>query len=473
MSYRYAELADQLEQGIRSGTYAPGERLPSIRVLRGRTGLSVMTIHRAFRELEVRGLIDVRERSGFFVRPRARAQLPRPATTEVMPRDATLHALTESVVAGTAARDLVPLGGAALSPDLVPVKQLARIAKERLGRDPAALARYSEARGLPILRREIAKWRIAADEAVDPDDVVVTHGAMHAIRLALMAVARRGDLVVVENPTFFGVLQVLRDLGMRALEIPVHADTGIDAAALAGALAEHRPKAMVVTPSHQNPTGAVIPLELRRELLRLAREHETAVIEDDVYGDLHWSGAPLSTLRTLDPDNVIYCTSFSKTLAPGLRMGFCLPGRHLDAITSLKLSGSICSPNLEQLVIGHFLAEGAYERHLRRLRPRIRTQTMRVAEALVRALPSSARVSDPTGGYLLWVELPSGVDSAALYEAALREGIHVLPGVVFSLGDTGRANLRISCGHPWSDRIETAIARLGGLVTDAVEGKQP
>lgn len=291
---------------------------------------------------------------------------------------------------------------------------------------------------------------------------------MDAIRLALAAITKPGDVVAVESPTFFGFLQLLRDTGLYALEIPTDPRTGIDVDSLARALHNHNVKAIILTPNFHNPTGAVISDANKLAIGDLARRHKATIIEDDIYGDLYLGQRrppPLAAIAT--GADVVYCSSFSKNLAPGLRVGWVLPGRHLDKVRRLKLSSTITSPAMNQLVVAEFLESGSFDRHLRRLRTQLKTQMGAVLARLAVGLPPDARVTSPRGGFLLWVALERELDSLQLYEQARQVGVSVLPGALCAVDAKHRSCFRLSCGHPFSERMAQGIDRLTKLVASS------
>jgi DNA-binding transcriptional MocR family regulator len=464
--YRYMELAEQLLGRIEDGTFRVGDRLPSVRELKQQTGFSTATVCRALEEVERRGLAEARPRSGYFVLARSKPyfEVPMVSRRVQKPRPATVHALTESMVRGTGQTRLVPFGGAALSPELVPAVQLTRIAREVLAADSRVLFRYSEPAGLMELRRELAKRMLAARVDCSPEQIVVSAGCMDAIRLCLTAVCGPGDVVAVETPTFFGFLQLARDMRMSIIELPTDPTTGLDLDALERSLNRYPIKALLVTPSFQNPTGALMPEQNRRRLAALAGKHELAVIESDVYGELPFNGQRQPPVAAYDEQGwVMYCSSLSKSLAAGLRVGWTAPGRFLEPVRHLKLSTSICSPSFNQLVIREFLQSGGFDRHLRRLRGSLMRNMSATLDAMRRHLPAEIRVSDPRGGFLLWAELPATVKSDALYHAAKDAGVSVLPGAICASNRRFDSAIRINCGYRWNERMENGMRSLGQL----------
>jgi DNA-binding transcriptional MocR family regulator len=377
----YERLADELEGQIRRGEYRLGERLPSVRRLHAERAIAIGTAAEAFAELERRGMVEARPRSGYFAKPPVPVFAPPPVETGPMhPRPIPFDGLSDEFVTVSADPRLVPLGGAILGPELVPLKQLARAAKSVLAHRPEILAKYGPPSGTIELRREIVKRMLPMGIALAVSDVVVSSGCMDAIRIAIASVTKPGDVVAVESPTFFGFLQLLREAGVRIIEVPAHPTTGIDLDLLERSLKRHTIRAALVTPNFQNPTGATMPDSHKLRLGKLARQHDFTIIEDDVYGDLHFEAQRPAPIAALVHDaDVVYCSSFSKTLAAGLRVGWVVPGRHLQKASGLKLSSIIASPGLNQLILAEFLSSGSYGRHLRKLRLALKANMMLMA----------------------------------------------------------------------------------------------
>ena len=473
VDFLYSSLADDLESQISAGVYRTGERLPSIRNLRRERGVSISTVSQALLELERRGLVEARPRSGYFVTPPTLAmKTPSLKRHRVRPRRVPVPHLADDFVSASADGSLVPLGGAVLSPDLLPLKQLSRVARSVVSGSARAFARYGPPAGAPELRRTIAKRMLGLGLPVGLDEVVISAGCMDSIRLALLATTKPGDLIALESPTFFGFLQAVRDLGLYALEIPTHPDRGIDVDALDRAAKRHAVRAAVITPIFQNPTGACMPQQDKERIAKLAKRRGFTIIEDDVYGDLVFAAPRPAPIAALGIGDVIYCTSLSKTLAPGLRLGWLLPGEHLDRVRRLKLSGTITSPALNQLVAAEVLDGGSYERHLRRLRVALKTQVATMRRALAMHLPAGTEVTQPEGGFLLWVRLPKGVDAHRVYQRAAQSGVSILPGTLCAVDDKYRRYIRINAGYPWSPLIESAVKTLGELVARDSEQRQ-
>ncbi|MEZ4402994.1 MAG: PLP-dependent aminotransferase family protein [Kofleriaceae bacterium] len=467
--FLYEQLAAELGDAIERGALRPGARLPSVRRLAEDRDLSVATVVAAYARLEGTGLIEARPKSGYFVRRRQdEGAPPRPPRRSLT---ATRPAVSDGIARLiTALRDptAVPLAAAYLDPSTLKVAALNRIAAA-LAREVSTLgAKDDTPPGLVTLRRVLARRSVSWGAPLTEDDFVATIGATEAITLALRAVTRAGDTVVVESPTYFGILQTIEALDLRVVEVPAHPRTGIDLAALDDALTATPIRAIVTMPTAANPLGSIMPDEAKAELYRLAVRHDVPIIEDDVYGELCFDGTRPRPLKAFDRDGrVLLCGSVSKTLAPGYRVGWIVPGRYQDAVERLKFSQSLACPTLPGMAVAEMLASGGYDRHLRRLRHVVAGQVARYRDEVVARFPDGTRVSAPRGGFVLWVELPGAVDTLVLQEHALARGVAIAPGPIFSARQQRfSACLRLSCGQPFTPRVAAALDLLAHLAED-------
>jgi DNA-binding transcriptional MocR family regulator len=461
----YLRLAASIEEMIGRRLLRPGDRIPSVRRFSMEQRVSVPTALHAYAILETRGLIAARPRSGFYVSARSADSLsePDPAVSLLKARALSpadpFESLTDNM-----ARDLVPFGVALPSPALLPVGKLTRTMASigrRLG--PAA-GDYDFAPGCLALRREVARRAAAAGCSLAAEDLIVTLGGTEAINLALRCTCEPGDTVVIESPTFFGIVRQLREMRLKALPIPVDSRTGICLDTLDRATRRTRVAACVLVPNFHNPIGFVMPDARKRELVRLLGGRGIPLIEDDVYGELQHEGPRPRCAKAFDPDgSVILCGSYSKTLSPGYRVGFLAAGRWHERALGLKKIQTLAGPTLPSLAVAEFLRNGGYDRHLRSFREACRRQVEETRAAICRYFPEGTRISRPSGGHLLWCELPGNVDSLELFREAAAAGISIAPGPVFSSDGGFRNFVRISCGHPWSSRLDQSLAVLGRL----------
>jgi DNA-binding transcriptional MocR family regulator len=461
----YENLATQLKDAIRQGTYPPGARVPSVRRLSERHGVSQATVVSAYRLLESHGWLEARPQSGFFARQPESS--PPPARTSAANDGPCAVNVTELAVRlsrNTQRKDLISLGAAVPHADFLPLKDLRASLNRCLRGVDDVGSRYSFPPGEEALRLRIARRAAECGCHFGPDDIVVTDGCQEALNLALRAVAKAGDIVAIETPAFFGTLQAIESLGMQALEIPSDPDSGLGLDALTLALDRWPVKAVVTVSNFSNPTGSLIPDAHKAKLVKMLAARAIPLIEDDIYGDLAHGRERPRAAKAYDRDgNVLLCSSFSKTIAPGYRVGWMAPGRWRKQVEHLKYVGTMANATLTQLAIADYLADSRYERHLVRVRRAYADNLARVQSAIARYFPAGTRTSRPTGGFVLWVELPEGRDSMALYERALAAGISFTPGRLFSPQDKYGNCMRLAAALPWDARVDAALAELGRL----------
>ena len=442
--FRYEQLVAWTDRLIDRGLWPPGTRMPSVRALSSQHKVSVSTVLQAYRTLETRGRIEARPRS-------ARVAIGH-----------TVLALLEH----TANPALVPLGCTVPDASLLPTVPLDRALTRAARLHGVRANTYGSAQGEVALRQEIARRAIRTGQALSADEVVITSGCTEAITLALSAVTRPGDIIAVESPTYFGQLHTLEVLGLKALELPTDPVRGIDVDALDKRLQTDSIAACLLSSSFNNPMGGTMRDADKRRLLALLARHRLPLIEDDVYGDIHFGRDRPTPFMALDgADNTIYCSSFSKSLAPGYRIGWIVAGRHTQRVMERRLAYSLCSPILPQLALADFLSAGHYERHLRSLRRTLEHQLLQMTQAVEASFPPATRVSRPQGGFALWVELPRGFDSHALIDQALDAGVCFVPGDVFSASRQFRHCLRLSAASRWTPAMAAGVQKLGRLAT--------
>lgn len=468
LNYHYVQIADEIENKIMGGVYKAGEKLPSIRMLHDHTGFSITTVYHGYIELENRGLIEPKLKSGFYVKPLLRNILPSPKLKihKPIPQKVSINALVESIVNTMSDASVIQLGGIAPSPELLPYKQLFRSIKAKTSTEVKnMITKYQSPSGTLQLRRQIAKRTLGVSQSVGEDDIIITNGCLEAVHLSLRAVAKPGDAIIVESPTFHCFLQLIEDLNMFALELPTDPETGIDLNSLEQALDQNDVKACVLIPNFHNPLGFTMSAGKKRTMVELAGQKNIPIIEDNIYGDLYFGQTRPSTLKAFDTRGlVLHCSSFSKTLAPGLRVGWTIPGKFYDQAKRFKLNTSITSPALNQYIISEFLKSGAYDRHLRHLRNTVKNQVSNTALAIARHFPKGTKITAPQGGLVIWTQLADKVDGLEVYQEALKHRIAIIPGILCSNSNKYKNFIRISCGNLWSEKIEKGIAKLGKII---------
>ncbi|HSD38055.1 MAG TPA: PLP-dependent aminotransferase family protein [Rhodocyclaceae bacterium] len=471
-SHLYLQLASHYLGAIESGSLTPGDRMPSVRSLTRLHKVSLSTALQACHYLEDKGWLEARPRSGYFVRRPRRISL-RPSSEPDLSIDAAqylgIHERVSEFIARCELHPLrINLAQAFGSPDAYPGDALKNAATRALRNKPEVLISPVPSHGEPGFRSVLARRALDSGMRLTMDDIVVTHGCTEAVNLALRAVTQPGDTVAVESPCYFGLLQIVQSLGLRSIEIPTSPQTGMSLEALELAL-QTQPsiRAVVVIPNFQNPLGSVMPDAHKERLVKLCAEHELALIEDDTYGSLSNDEQPLRAVKSWDVDGgVIHCASLHKTLAPGMRLGWISGGRWHARIKMLKFAQSRPNDALAQLTVSEFMASSAWDRHITRLRRLMRERREQVAESIATHFPEGTRLSVPQGGMLLWVQMPPLRSSRAVFDTALREGIRVAPGWIFSNSSRYDNYLRINCGIRFSGEVDAAIQRLAAIVQD-------
>jgi DNA-binding transcriptional MocR family regulator len=465
---RYQALADDLEASIRKGVLRPGDRLPSVRTASTSRGVSASTVFQAYYLLEARGLVRARERSGYFVTEAARPlppqprQISQPAIASVRPE---VDDLVFSILEAPVDPADVGLGSAFPTPLLYPFRQLGRaLAAGAQDFDPTNVRDGMPPGNAQLLRHITARYH-ADGVPLGDGEIVVTNGALEALNLCLAALTRPGDSVIIECPSFYGALQSLERRGLQAVQVPTCPTRGIDIDALEVAIRRHKPKAAWLMTTFQNPLGCLMTPDDKRRLVGVLAHHGVPLIEDDVYQELFYGPQrPLPAKAYDEQGIVLHCSSFSKCLAPGYRVGWVAAGRHAAALRRQKLTLSILTAVPVQVGLARYLDQGGYERHLRRLRATLQKQRDAMGEVLCEHFPEGTEATRPQGGYFLWVKLPHGCDTLELHAQAAAHGIRFAPGPMFSATREFRDCLRLNYGREWTPATERAIATLGKLL---------
>jgi DNA-binding transcriptional MocR family regulator len=466
-TFLYCQVIDLINENIDSGTLRPGDRLPSLRRMSQAAGVSVPTVRQAYVELERLRRIESRPQSGFYVRHIAANDIVRPAPSSAGdPCCLECRPLMARVYDGINHPDLVPLGIANPSMARPAAKTLHRTMKRVMARAEERSLGYATTRGIPNLRRQIAYHYLdSAGARVEPEQICITNGGQEALLLSLKAVASPGDVIAVETPTYHGLLELIDSLGMLAIEVETCPEEGVVLAELRRTLEQHPVKACMFSTTLSNPLGVTMPEQDRRRLVTMLEEFDTVLIEDDVYGDLRFDGdRPVPAQFLSNKARIVTCGSFSKTAAPGYRIGWIVADEFMEPVTRLKRAFSCSSGYLQQLTMSDFLASGDYARYLKSLRPVLQRNAERMSALVGEHFPAETRTSKPAGGSVLWLELPVSVDSVALFGDAIEAGISITPGPIFSPASRYTNFVRLSYGHPWGERTEHAMRWLGRRV---------
>lgn len=459
----YERVADRIQESIARGTLQPGDRLPSVRKLHRQLSVSISTVLEAYRLLEDRGAIAVRPQSGYYVK--AKVSLPEPNPSDPPYQISGIDtSIVSRIYADMEVADTIKLGAAVPAPELLPLNKLNRLMGQLIRQSPEVIHAYQAPNGCETLRHEIAKKLIDAGCSISPDRIIVTNGAIEAVYLSLQAVTQPGDTVAIESPCYYGLLQALEALHLKALELPTDPKEGLSLEHLESALKRSKIAACAIVSNFSNPLGSCMSDRRKRDLVELLNRYDIPLVEDDIYGDLSFAENRPKAIKAFDTQGkVLYCSSISKTLSPGLRIGWLVAEAHLVAVKQLKMVTNLTTSVVPQLTVAAFLASGGYERHLRKLRHTYACQMEKMRLKIGRYFPPQTRMTYPQGGQVLWLEFPTNFDAMQLYRAALEYRISIAPGIIFSPSHSYRNCLRLNFGLLWSDEIDRALQILGAL----------
>lgn len=475
MANLYDEIANELAGNIDQGVYQVGERLPGVRVTSEQRGVSIATVISAYRQLESSGYIESRPRSGFVVNPRVRSALPQPSTTKprVNPRPVSGQEMVLQLAQTALDEDIVGFGAAVPDKEFFPLQAISRSIAAAAKQNRNQLCQYDFPWGEGPLTQQIAKRMGEMGSVTDPNDIVITNGCQEAVILSLKALTKPGDIVAVESPTYYGLLQAIDVLGLKALEIPTHPQQGISLSALQLALEQWPVKACIVVANFNNPLGFVMPDDKKNDLVKLVTKFNVDLIEDDIYGDMSFDHRRPSLLQSFDrKGKVTYCSSVSKTLAPGLRIGWAVSKKHVQSLRYQKFVANCATSTINQYAVAHLMKTGRYERSLRGMRIALAQSVNRMIDRVGEYFPAQTKITQPKGGFVIWLELPEQIDTGVLAQKALEHGISIAAGALFSPNQKYRHCLRLNCAVTWSDKVERAIMKLGNMVAMKLENSE-
>lgn len=467
--FLYLQIADRIEKQIIDEVLKTGDKLPSVRMVCREQGYSMSTVTQAYYELESRSLIETRPRSGYFVSvpPKKRLAIPKTSSPSVNGILSEPDDLIGKVYQDREDSNKTLFSLGMPHNDLLPIAKLNKGLIQAMRSLPASGTAYETVQGNENLRREIAKWSFAWGSDLTEKDLITTAGCMNAISYCLLALTQPGDTIAIESPAYFGIIQLIKSLGLQAYELPTNPTTGIELEALKKALSSGKIKVCMFISNFNNPCGSSMPEEHKKEVVRLLEHYHVPMIEDDIHGDLYFGNNRPTNCKTYDESGIVlYCNSVSKTLAPGYRVGWVAPGQFKEQIIKLKRYHTVSSVSLTSEVVAHFLRNGRYENHLRKLRQTLYHNSIKYIGAIADYFPEGTRVTQPQGGYFLWIELDKKVDTVQLYNQAIKHDISIAPGRMFTLQQQFDHCMRLSYGLPWTDKLERSLQQLGKLVTN-------
>jgi len=460
---RYRQLAELFKTQIQQNTWRAGEKLPSVRVTSRSHSVSTGTVLQAYQLLEAQGWVTAKPQSGYFVT----ADLERleVSTSESHPLRVSVNDELYDFLKHQASPEAIKLGSAFPEPTLFPLDALNRnLASSGRKMGPDTLLDNLPP-GSESLRRLIAQRYIQQGMNLTHDDIVITSGALEALNLSLQAVTQPGDIVVVESPTFYGALQAIERLGLKAIEVRVDAKKGHSLTQLESLFEQHDVKACWLMTNFHNPTGTSLSDEEKHRVVDLANQHDVYLIEDDVYAELYFGEKKPMSLKSFDThERVLHCGSLSKSLCPGYRLGWVINKRFNEPIQKLQLMSTLSGSAPIQQGVAHYLQNDSYDNHLRKLRKTLQQRQQRFIALLEQHLPAQVDFYVPQGGYFLWLTLPKGTSSKALYHALLAEQVTIAHGKLFSLDAQFENCLRLNTSLAMDEHVEQAIRKLSDLL---------
>ncbi|MBC7829793.1 MAG: PLP-dependent aminotransferase family protein [Chitinophagaceae bacterium] len=463
----YMQVAEGIEKMISDDVLRLGDKLPSVRVLSDEYGISMGTAFQAYYHLEGKGLIESRPKSGYYVRFNQRRFPALPKTVGAFPiaSDVSIKDMIATVYKDITAVDVINFAIGVPAVELLPAAKINKSVLHALRHSKDHCIGYEHFQGNIELRKQIARLAFNWGGNITPDEVVITTGCMEALVICLRAITKPGDMVVVEKPAYFGIYQAMESLGLKAVEISCDPETGPDLDNLEKILQQFPVKACLLVPNFSNPIGSCMPDENKRRLVEIITKYNTPLIEDDIYGELYFGKNRPRTCKYYDKKGlVMHCSSFSKSLAPGYRVGWIIPGKFLDTVKQIKMMHTLSSPTLTQAAMAHFLSIGRYEYHLKNLRKALHTQCLKYMQGIMQYFPTDTKMSRPQGGFVLWVELNPTLNAYKLCTEALKHHISIAPGQIFSASSHYSNYVRISYGKPWNEDVEYGLMMLGRLI---------
>ncbi len=472
----YVSFAARIRAMIDEGVLKPADKIFSVRQASQKYGLSISTVLRAYLLLEQEGVISSHPQSGYYVTPRKRLQQ---RSASPLAKDLNLSEVDASKLVLTTLKSIrefgtVPLGSPFPDPQLFPLKKIHQYEKA-LTDDEGEWGVLSDLPpGNEMLRQQIARRYLASGIDVSPDDIVITHGATEAITLCLQAVAKAGDTIALESPGYYALAHTVERLGMKVAEIRTDPESGIDLDALRAATADTRIAAVILTANFQNPLGFVMPEAKKQALVEFLAEQDIPLIEDDVYSELYFSNEPPLPAKAYDRSGmVLHCSSFSKSLAPGYRVGWTSAGRYRQEVERLMFLNSLSLTSAPQIAIAKFMQRDSFEQHLKQLRHTLRSNYVLIRNVIEQSFPVGTELSVPKGGYVVWVKLPPTIDALKLYRTAIDNGITVAPGSIFSRKKDLTHYIRLNFSHLWTLAIEQAVRDVGALACEMLASARP
>nr|WP_068890527.1 PLP-dependent aminotransferase family protein [Pedobacter panaciterrae] len=465
-SYKFEEFTSVIERNIIEGTFRPGHKLPSIRELKEQYKTSTSTIQNGYEHLIIKGLVQSIPKSGYYVSNKLPKHYQQSLQTQNTPvvRDAVFENNLNLITTEHPGSKLSEFNVAAPGSLIIPQNLLLRTMQQVIREQGVGLLKYYPSHGSRLLREHISTRAATYQTPINPAELIITDGGLQALYIALASICAPGDIIAIESPCVFSVLEVIRVLRLRVIEIPIDSQTGFDVDYLKKACSGNQIKAILVTPNFQNPTGILLTDIQKKQLLQIAQHYNIAIIENDIYGDLNFNHYRPGTIKSFDQSGlVITYSSYSKTLSPGIRLGWLSTGKFFQQAEQIKFSlGSTVSP-IYQETVNKLIHTGSYDRHIRKFRMQLAKNANFTLNLLSSSFPKDIIAFTPAGGYNIWVKMPDRIDMDRFYNECERIGIRFTPGHTFSFSNTYSRFFRIVFANQYSAKRITALKKIGKM----------
>lgn len=469
--FKYETIAEYITKSIKEGVIDSGTKLPSLRFMSKKFQCAVSVIMQAYNEMERQGIIYSVEKSGYYAA--IPSNTPQPTSNRevysLKKEVAKPLSIIGNIVEASNDKSIAPLGAGIPAESLLPLNGLKQSISRTVKENPGILQAYTDEAGDLQLRIEICKIMLNRKISVKPEEILITNGCIEALALSIQAVTHPGDTIAVEAPFFIGTLQLLKELKRNIIMIPTSPITGMNLDALEKTLELEDVQAVILTAAFQNPLGFVMPIESRKKITVLSKKYNIPIIEDDLYSDCSHNSIVEHPIKSFDlEDNVLYCSSFSKTISPGIRIGWLIGGKYHNRCKNLKISGTLGGSALLQSSLADFLIRNPYEKHVKKLQKNIARQAAEMKTLLEKYLPIGSAISSPKGGLFIWIELDECIDALEIYRQCLKMRISIVPGQAFSNGERFKNCLRVSYGTPITEDISQAVKELGEIINNVI-----
>ena len=465
-AHLYEKIAQEMAHDIKEGLYESGQKVPSVRKLSQQRCVSISTINQAYALLEDQGYLRAKPQSGYFVKEGANDPIQAPPVSQGgLPQAVGKSSMINSMLNNINQPSIVNFAAAIAHESLLPMRALQTHVQKAVRFQHEQVFQYLFSPGLSSLRKQIATRMRQVSVKCHHDDIIITQGCSEALALCLKSCTQPGDIIAVESPCYYGFLQLAKLHELKVIEIPTDSSNGMSLDALTLALKEWPITLIAVASRYSNPIGARISTEKQQALYKLAQQFDCHILEDDIYGELGFNDDLKTVLKTFDVDDrVMYCSSFSKTLSPGMRIGWCLAGRHLENVKRSQMFSSFSPCTLSQYAMSSYLETGHYDKHLRKLRASCQLNVQTMSLAVRQHFPAGTRITQPQGSFIIWLALPLHIDTRELQVLALQHDINIAPGSLFSNGHEFDHYLRLNCALPQDQKTRDAIKTLGDLI---------